>query len=309
MSGKLNSWIRSFFTLSKSEQRGIIILIVIIIIITVSNLFLPYFIDDDTDNLKEKYKQEITAFLENQETIGDSIKKVTLSRSVGDSITLRNKFSLVKFNPNNLSVEEWKNMGFTDSQITNIKNYQKAGGKFYKKSDLKKIYAISDEEFDIIEPYIIIPKKQKEKINKKKRVNSTLHKPVELNSADSAELVSSLSFPPWLAKRTIKYRDLLGGFYSIDQLSEIYGIPDEMINKSINYMIIDTSDIIKIDINKVEFKELIKHPYFNFELTQSIFNIRSKTGSFDKIDQLKLIDGLTDSTYNKVSKYLYIRPQ
>ena len=52
-------------------------------------------------------------------------------------------------------------MGFTPKQAKSIKNYEAKGGKFRNKADVKKMYAISDIEYQIIEPYILIPEEEK----------------------------------------------------------------------------------------------------------------------------------------------------
>src|SRR5690606_26013840 len=51
------------------------------------------------------------------------------------------------FDPNGLAVVDWKRLGLSDRQIRMIKNYEAKGGRFRKKEDLKKIYAISDADY------------------------------------------------------------------------------------------------------------------------------------------------------------------
>lgn len=313
MPGKLNSWIRAFFTLNKSEQRGIVVLVSLIILIGLLNLLLPYLIESDSKEITEKHGQEIAAFLQKQSRISDSIANNKLSPSNNDTSLLSDKFNLADFDPNNLSKEQWRKMGFAENQISNIKNYEAAGGKFRTKSDLKKIYAISEAEYLFIEPYIVISSQnniQPIKSNDIKYSKSTVeYQEVELNSADTNDLISSLGFPRWLAIRTLKYRSLLGGFYNIDQLKEVYGMKNEILLQAEEYIVIDTGKINRLDINNIEFKELVSHPYFDYELTKLIFDARRKNGAFNEIDQLKLIDGISDVTFSKVHYYLYIRAE
>lgn len=297
MSGLLNSWIKAFLTLRKGEQRGIIVLLIIIILVIVSNFFFPLFTGDETDKLLVKHEKEIREFVEEQNSMRDSILKAELIKKNDNR---KPTFNLMPFNPNQLPAEKWKEMGFTDRQISNIKNYEAAGGSFRKPSDLKKIYAISEQEFQILEPYIVIHKKEKSK----PPANIDL---IELNSADSLSLLT-IGVDQTIAGRTIKYRKLLGGFYSTHQLGEVYGFPKSILNKIDKYVHVDINKIEKININKVNFKELVAHPYFKYETTKSIINTRNKIGSFNDINQLKLIDGISDSIFTKVSNYLYIRP-
>ena len=46
----------------------------------------------------------------------------------------------------------------------------------------------------------------------------------DLNEVDSVWLTSIHGIGPVLSKRLVKYRKLLGGFNSIDQLKEVYGL-------------------------------------------------------------------------------------
>lgn len=309
MANKLNSWLRSFFTLNKSEQKGIFILIFLIVLMGIINLLIPFIYPSDYDVDSNIHQKKITEFLNRQQKISDSIKTNKYQDfSIKDSIS---KITPIIFNPNNLPTSEWEKMGFSDRQIKNIKNYEASGGKFRKKEDLKKIYTITEADYKAFEEYIILPKTKKKnyKTTKSKQTVFNNYKTTELNNADSAQLVNYLGFTPRIAKRTIGYRNLLGGFYKNDQLKEVYGLSDDFYNTIKQFVTIDTSTILKIDINNISFKQLLKHPYFDFNLTSALFNTKNKVGSFNNINEIKLIEGITDSTFNKVSYYLYIRPE
>ena len=64
---------------------------------------------------------------------------------------------LSEFNPNELTAEQWKNLGFTERQVKTILNYKElVGGEFLSKEQLAKCYAISPEKFAEIEAYILL---------------------------------------------------------------------------------------------------------------------------------------------------------
>ena len=313
MPSRLNNWLKGFFSLSKSEQRGIIILFLIILLIAIFNLFIPYFVTSKHESTLIKYNADIELFLNNQKLLTDSVNIEHLQNSGEiDEAIASHKIKPFEFNPNKLPVEAWKKMGFTDQQIRTIKNYEAKGGKFKRKEDLKKIYSISDVEYRIIEPYINIPSLYKSKtgkvIKKEPSLAIVIYKNIEINSANSSELTTSLGLSSWLAKRAISYRSILGGYVNKGQLMEVYGFNDSIFNSIEKYINVDTSVIMRIDINNIEFKELLKHPYFDYNTTKSLLNTRNKIGGFSSISQLKLIDGINDSTINKVRDYLYFRP-
>ena len=312
MPNKLVSWIKPFFSLNKSEQRGIIVLVIIILLIGVANLLLPYFVRSKTESNLVKYRAEIDSFTSRQETIIDSVNIEFLQNSGDiDMAIARQKIKPFAFNPNKLPVEAWKKMGFTDQQIRTIKNYEAKGGKFKRKEDVKKMYSISDVEYEIIEPYIKIPslyKSERGKIVKKKSIERRInYKNIEINSASYSELEASLGLSPWLAKRVISYKDVLGGYVNKKQLKEVYGFNDSIYNLTENYIGVDLNLINKIDINNVDFKHLLRHPYFDYNTTKLIINTRDKIGSFSSEEQLNLIDGIDDTTINHASYYLIFK--
>lgn len=61
-----------------------------------------------------------------------------------------------KFNPNELTREQWMDLGFTEKQVNTLFNYKNSlGGKFKDAATLKKCYSISEQKFAEIEPYLI----------------------------------------------------------------------------------------------------------------------------------------------------------
>jgi DNA uptake protein ComE-like DNA-binding protein len=274
---------------------------------------LPYIVTSKSETNLIKYRSDIDSFLKNQKLLRDSVNIEFLQNSGEiDMAIASQKIKPFEFNPNKLPVEAWKKLGLTDKQISTIKNYEAAGGKFKRKEDLKKIYSISDIEYKILEPYINIPSLYKSKtgkvIKKKTSPKIIIYKNTDINSANSDELRASLGLSSWLANRTVSYRDILGGYINAQQLKEVYGFNDSIFRTVEKHVIIDTCNIVKIDINNVEFNKLLKHPYFDYNTTKSLFNTRNKIGSFSSFDQLKLIDGINDSIYNKVKYYLYFQP-
>ena len=308
---KISSRIKSFFILNKSEQRGIIFLIIIIIVLVLIDALLPHFIATPSHNNVKKYSNEINAFINDQDSIADSINIASLNNrtDIDYEIAIKKITPYGNFNPNKLPSSMWKQMGFTDSQIKNIKNYEAKGGKFNTKEDLQKIYTISKIEYSIVEPYIVIPSKYKSKTGKVTRNRNFRHKTnlkkTNINSANNNQLIKHLGLTNWLANRVISYKNILGGYIKKEQLKEVYGLNDSIYGIIKNYIVIDSSSIKKININTVKFKKLLKHPYFDYNTTKSIFNTRDKIGAFTSMDELRLINGVNDSIIELILPYVY----
>ena len=304
---------KEYFYFNKKERRGILLLILLLFFLLLFNIFFPYFIQSKKTNF-DKFISEIEAFEKNL----DSLKNLSLL-VLNDSIN--KKPELFVFDPNDLSKEKWKLLGLNDKQILNIKNYEKKGGNFYKNEDLKKIYTISDEDYKVLEPYIRIKqqkKKLKKKGNLKPKITETSNQrkryyktesndTIELNSADSIKLLKLKGIGPVFAGRIIKFRNLLGGFYTKEQLMEVYGFDSIRFNGISSSIIIDTSLIKKININEATFKKILKHPYINFDMTKQIVNSRKskKYNTFQEFKENNIL--INDSIFKKITSYLKLK--
>ena len=127
------------------------------------------------------------------------------------------------FDPNIVSPEDMVRLGFTRFQASNVEKYRKQGGAFSNPHDLLKIYGIDTSFYLSIAKHIRIKQNLPQHVDK----GTAAIAYVELNSADSLELLGLKGIGPVFASRILKYRNLLGGFYSVSQLLEVYGFPEE----------------------------------------------------------------------------------
>ena len=282
---------------------------------------MPLLIEHEATDFTE-FKNEIENFRDQRRVYQDSID-LRKKQNKGDltyeeALRVINPFN---FNPNTISETTYLELGFTSKQYKSIENYLQKGGEFKRKEDFKKMYVISDAEYEIVEDFIIISNKEsnetiknEDKVISKKtakteppQIKKTLLLKTEINSADSLQLVANLKFKPWLASRIIKYRALLGGYYSKLQLLEVYGLPVTYYKSVEAFVEVDTSLINQLDINALTFKELLYHPYFDYETTKLIFNSKpkNKNKSFSNFNDLKNRTLISDSISNKIRHYLY----
>jgi DNA uptake protein ComE-like DNA-binding protein len=189
----------------------------------------------------------------------------------------------------------------TDRQIRNIINYRDKGGKFYSKSDLGKLYTISEEEFAQLEPFIVLPEVA-QKSHKKKTENSDYQKEkdeskpvpkviphVDLNTVDSTTLVELPQIGPYMAMRVLEFRDKLGGYVDKEQLRDVKGMDSARFATIEPYINIGDADLRKLDVNRADFKTLVHHPYLSYEQVKRIFNQREKRGMIKNWAQLEAL--------------------
>lgn len=127
---------------------------------------------------------------------------------------------------------------------------------------------------------------------------------VDINSADTAAFIALPGIGSKLALRIVTFRDKLGGFYSIDQLSETYGLSDSVFQKIKQYLRFQSNSFKKININTATLDELKQHPYIRYNLARLIVAYRTEHGSFSSAGDLQKMSFMTDSIYHKLKPYL-----
>ncbi len=201
---------------------------------------------------------------------------------------------LFAFDPNTVTAEEMKNLGFKPKLIRTIKNYRSKNGRFRVKEDFQKIYGVTEDFYHKMAPYIEIPPpKPKEQ---KKIVL------IDLNTASEKDFLE-IYIDKRMASKIIKYRDLLGGYYSMKQLEEVYGMNEYTLSNLLKKSEIKTP-VQKLNINKKELKELVKHPYISYEIANDLTRYRKRKGAYTDLETLKIKKILTEKDWEKLLPYL-----
>lgn len=228
---------------------------------------------------------------------------------------------LFVFDPNTIAKDSLDQLPIPSFVRNNLLKYRKSGGRFSAKQDMKKIYGLSDENYLLIEPYIQIQadsktylrsssqheKKYTDKTNypSSDKSEESLEKiSIDLNTASKEELSRLRGIGPVLSDRIVKYRESLGGFYTVDQLKEVFGLQDSVYISIRDNLQLNQVEIEKISINVIEFKELLKHPYADYETTKLILNYREQHGEYGGKDDFKGIYRLDRNKLEKLLPYL-----
>ncbi len=160
-----------------------------------------------------------------------------------------------------------------------------------------------------------LPKKEKKitsKTSDKKypKKQKTYDKPKEdiivlkLNSCSEEDLKKLRGIGEKLSKRIVKFRKKLGGFVSIKQLEEVYGLPSETYESIKDNFIVDIESITKINVNKASYDKLKKHPYIKNRLAKQLVNYRKQHGAFKSIGDIEKIKSIPKKTLDKIEPYL-----
>lgn len=126
---------------------------------------------------------------------------------------------------------------------------------------------------------------------------------ISLNESDTSRWKMIPGIGSSYASRIVKYRELLGGFVRKDQLLEVYGLDAELYGRISPYIAPD-SLWSRLAVNSADFRELLRHPYLNYEQVQAIFNLRRKKGNIRSIRELAMLDVFTEEDLNRLEPYL-----
>jgi competence ComEA-like helix-hairpin-helix protein len=215
---------------------------------------------------------------------------------------------LFQFDPNTLSVEGWQKLGLSEKTSKTIDKYRSKGGKFFKPEDIKKIWGMPEGFYERVKDYVVIAslKSNYQQSNFEKPTYTKPEKKVvvvNINEADTSAFIALPGIGSKLALRIVNFRDKLGGFYSVDQVGEIYGLPDSTFQK-IKGLLQLSGPVKKLNVNTATKDELKIHPYFKWNLANAIVEYRNQHGAFKSLEDLKNIAMIDEATFEKIVHYL-----
>jgi competence protein ComEA len=296
---KLKHFFKTYFYFSAKERKGIIALLMLMLMISMLPTLYGKFFPPNLNHLKIEVLQKTNSF--------DTV--AIFNNQENNNTYLKQDFT---FDPNTADDETWMKLGLKKYQIKILRNYQKANGKFNKPDDLRKLHSIDSQQYLSILPYIKIASKQTYSTLYKtqdtiRQTRKKVQYPIDLNSADSETIVSLYGIGPKMASKIINYRNSLGGFLSLNQLNDIYMFNEDLLFDLKGKIYVDSNTVTKFNLNKVKLETLQNHPYFKFKLSKVIINYRDQHGAFHSLNDLRKIVIITDSVYNRIVPYLYVK--
>lgn len=129
---------------------------------------------------------------------------------------------------------------------------------------------------------------------------------IDINQADSVALEKLYKIGPKLAGKIIAYRTKLGGFHSLNQLTEIYGFQEDVLYDLQDQIYVNAKRIQQINLNTCALERLQQHPYFKFTLSKQIVRFREQHGPFQQLSDLKAIKTITDSIFQLIEPYIQL---
>lgn len=208
------------------------------------------------------------------------------------------------FDPNLIDSTEMERLGLKDGQIRNIINYISKGGKFKVKSDFGKLYSISEDDFSVLEKYILLPSVEASTSIQISEEKTPII--VDLNAADTIELKQLKGIGTVFARRIVSYREKLGGYFDKSQLLEVFGMDTARLAQISPYIEVDLQKIKQLHLNKAGYKELLAHPYLENYIVKAIFEYKDKVGKFNSVDELQNISLIYPQLFQKIEHYFTV---
>ncbi len=176
--------------------------------------------------------------------------------------------------PNKADYEELAGIGLPAFVSTNIIKYREKGGIFKTPEDLLKIYGMDSILYDHVRRNIQMDSVKMYSPGKPSHKSGPGYsdKKLNINTASADQLIHLKGIGPVLSQRIVAYREKLGGYYNTDQLKEVYGLNDS------TYFLIHpflsvSGRLKKLFIPELSFKEVLRHPYIDYETTKLVKNI------------------------------------
>lgn len=304
---------------TKKQRSGNIIALVVVIICCILPFLAPLLVKEKKYD-HNSFEKEIALLQVRQVDSGSQFS----TKDPGDdppffqpsgsrTITGGRKDELFFFDPNTLDEDGWKRLGIRDKTIGTIKNYIAKGGRFRKAEDIRKIWGLAKEDAERIIPFVRLPAEENKATTfeqtkpaakpEKKEFSQSL---IDINTADTTALIALPGIGSKLSQRIINFRDKLGGFHSVEQVGETFGLPDSTFQKIKKRLVVKTASVKRINVNKATVDELKAHPYIRYAIGNAIVQYRNQHGNFSSVDELKKIMAVTEEVYSKALPYLSV---
>ena len=287
-----NSIIQSILRYSKSQRIGIVLFFLIVIL--AQGIYFFY---------------DFTA----AETIDKNQPKWLAFQSTIDSLKLKNKNykpTIYPFNPNFITDFKGYKLGMKLEEIDRLVAFRKQNKFVNSATEFQAVTKVSDSLLKAISPYFKFP----DWVTNKKPFASNYTKKdfskpekitvLDINQATKEDLMKVYGIGDKISDRILEQKQKYGAFVSMEQMTDIWGLSPEVIEKlNTSFAVKSSANSIKININNASVKELSQFPFFRYQLAKDIVIYRSMNGNIT-IEDLSKIKGFPVDKIKIIALYL-----
>ncbi|MDD3079628.1 MAG: helix-hairpin-helix domain-containing protein [Paludibacter sp.] len=304
---------KDYFYFTRGQRVAIILLIVLIVIALIFYHAMPLFfpndktVNNDLLNQVDSFKKTLVNINTGKSDSFYSNKKFPENKF--ESNKQQNKPELFYFDPNTADSTDFIRLGLPRYVASNILKFREKGGYFKTPDGFSRVYGLKPEIYEKLKSYIridtsAVSSKDTTFSKKKKTRDSEIAIVVDLNSADTSELLKVKGIGRGYARGILRFRQKAGGFSSVEQLRELYGMTDKNYERIYSYCKVDLSLIRKIEVNTASIDKLKQHPYISFSQARAIYELRRSKGRLSGINELKSLTEFSDNDIIKLTPYL-----
>lgn len=198
-----------------------------------------------------------------------------------------------QFNPNTVVLSDLLEMGLSERSAKSWIKYLDSGGRFRTCIELSKLYLLDSSDVLVLLPFCELETDEVEE-----------QLSIDINSADSIELLKIKGVGPAYAHRIVQYRSALGGFVNIQQLLDVYGVDSVKYSEIVPQLAIGNVQMEWVYINQENFKTLLKHPYLSYEQVKNIVNYRNELGDLKSLSELLQLEGFGVNDTVRLKPYI-----
>ncbi len=283
---------KSLFKFDSRQRTGIFVLLFIILTIQLGSYCIDITVKEDNSREKQQWLSLQTEI--------DSLKT---AKTTGKPV-------MYPFNPNFITDYKGYKLGMSTEQIDRLFEFRKTNKYVNSAQEFQAVTKISDSLLQAIAPYFKFPDWVKNKKNAIVYENQQPFKKskiilIDINKATQEDLMKIYGIGPGLSERILKQKELLGGFVSMEQMNDIWGLSPEVVEKlSVQFHVASMPEIKKIKINDASVKELSHFPYFRYPINKEIVTYRSMNNGILSIEDLTKVKGFPVEKIKIIALYL-----
>ena len=299
----VRKWIRNIFGFSGNEINGFLILIPLMVVLVLSEPLCRFWITSGD----RRYSKDAGRLDSLMAVWAKDAKQPSEVPGIPDVAPF-------PFDPNTAAVADLLRLGFSKTSANRIAAYRRKGGVFRVKSDLMKIYGLDSALYRQLYNYITLPTRRwvrsnpaKAPVRPESLIAERAAKNFDINTADTSLLKTVYGIGPTLASRIVKFREGMGGFVSVLQLNEVYGLDSSVVKRLLEAGFIRPDFVPeKLNINTADENALSDHPYISFKMARAIVNYRYQHGDFIAPTDIKKLSALDLKEVDRLLPYLKV---
>lgn len=311
-----SNW-RNFFEFSKHERIGV----AIFLLLAGTLLILPRFWYERYPPLAEEREWRKLMLQIPGDSDVNRIAESYPGANGSDADGKKMEIVLKPFDPYLQTEQSWVAMGIPIRTARTIVRYVQKGGRFRQAGDIRKIWGIREEDVQRLLPFVRLPQERVGRQELTERIGTNRNElyqtevrkqpmVIDINTADSASWAALPGIGAALSRRIVRYREMRGGFQSLQDLRKVYGLSDSVYQLLLPFLRVSpahalSTEITSVDtafLNRASVRQLMIRLSLSYEVARAIVGFRQQYGSFRHVEDLRKIAFIHDSLYRQIMR-------